>query len=51
MDIIETAVLGGTFDPVHNGHLAIAKDLLDRELAQEVMFVPSARPPHKSGKK
>ena len=51
MDIIETAVLGGTFDPVHNGHLAIARDLLERELVQEVMFIPSARPPHKTDKK
>ncbi|EDM27161.1 nicotinate (nicotinamide) nucleotideadenylyltransferase [Lentisphaera araneosa HTCC2155] len=51
MEIIETAVLGGTFDPVHKGHLALAHDILERELAQEVMFVPSARPPHKSGQK
>ncbi|WDE97820.1 nicotinate (nicotinamide) nucleotide adenylyltransferase [Lentisphaera profundi] len=51
MEIIETAVLGGTFDPIHQGHIALAYDILERELAQEVMFVPSARPPHKSEKK
>ena len=51
MEIIETAVLGGTFDPVHKGHLALAYDILERELAQEVMFVPCARPPHKNSQK
>jgi nicotinate-nucleotide adenylyltransferase len=51
VEVIETAILGGTFDPIHEGHLAMAHDILERELAQEVIFVPSARPPHKSGKK
>jgi nicotinate-nucleotide adenylyltransferase len=40
-------ILGGTFDPVHLGHLALATEalsLLDLEL---VLFVPNADPPHK----
>ena len=50
VEIIETAVLGGTFDPIHKGHLAMARHILESGLAQEVIFVPSARPPHKAGK-
>jgi nicotinate-nucleotide adenylyltransferase len=41
------AVFGGTFDPVHNGHLYIAGELLRRGLADEVLFVPACKPPHK----
>jgi len=41
------AVFGGTFDPVHNGHLLIAGDLLRRELVDEVLFVPARVAPHK----
>ncbi|KAF0188371.1 MAG: nicotinate/nicotinamide nucleotide [Desulfobulbaceae bacterium] len=41
-------LLGGTFDPVHNGHLQLAE--ISRELChlQEVWFVPAAIPPHKN---
>ena len=43
-------VLGGTFDPVHNGHLAIAQ-LVRRELdLTEVLLVPAPRPWMKDGK-
>ena len=40
-------IFGGTFDPVHNGHLHVAHEarrLLDLE---RILFVPAARPPHK----
>lgn len=40
-------ILGGTFDPVHLGHLALAREAV-RELDLEfVLFVPNADPPHK----
>ena len=42
-----TAVFGGTFDPIHNGHLFIAGEVIRRELATEVLFVPAGTPPHK----
>lgn len=40
-------VLGGTFDPVHNGHLRLAVDLQAMLALQEVRLIPSARPPHR----
>jgi len=42
------AVFGGSFDPVHNGHIALAQALVDRGDVVEVLFVPCRRPPHKS---
>lgn len=41
------AVLGGSFDPVHEGHLAMAKHVLKLKLADEVWFMPAARNPLK----
>lgn len=40
-------VLGGTFNPVHLGHLVIAQDALEHFELSKVMFIPCARPPHK----
>jgi len=42
-------IFGGTFDPVHNGHLVIARAVFEAEHLDRVVFVPSARPPHKGG--
>jgi nicotinate-nucleotide adenylyltransferase len=42
-----TAVFGGTFDPIHKAHLALADKVLEMDLADEIMFVPAAKPPHK----
>ena len=41
------AVFGGSFDPIHNGHIYIAGEVLRRDLAEEVLFVPAKLPPHK----
>ena len=40
-------VLGGTFDPVHYGHLALAKETAERLDFAEVCFVPANVPPHR----
>ena len=42
-------LLGGTFDPVHNGHLAVA-DYVQKVLGLDaIWFIPAAQPPHKTG--
>lgn len=41
------AILGGSFDPVHLGHVAMAQHLLDHELAEEIRVIPAWRSPHK----
>lgn len=40
---------GGTFDPVHIGHLINARDALEQGVLDEVVWVPCARSPHKAG--
>jgi len=40
-------ILGGTFDPVHNGHLAVAEAAQKAFSLDAVVFVPAALPPHK----
>ena len=46
-DIQRIGVLGGTFNPVHAGHLILAQDACDLFGLQQVLFIPSAQPPHK----
>ena len=45
---MRTAFFGGTFDPIHNGHLALAREVLNRGLADRILLVPAATPPHKN---
>lgn len=40
-------VLGGSFDPPHLGHLAIASEAFHAQRLERVLFVPAAAPPHK----
>lgn len=43
-------ILGGTFDPPHVGHLALAQEVYVRLGLDRVWFVPAGEPPHKAGK-
>lgn len=45
------AILGGTFDPFHNGHLNIAYESIYKLGLDEIVFMPAGNPPHKSDKK
>ncbi|HUY79481.1 MAG TPA: nicotinate-nucleotide adenylyltransferase [Ktedonobacterales bacterium] len=42
-------VLGGTFDPPHIGHLALAQEVYARRALDRVWFLPTGSPPHKQG--
>ncbi len=44
-------LFGGTFDPLHNGHLIAAREAAEKLGAAKVLLIPSARPPHKSDAK
>ena len=41
-------LFGGTFDPVHTGHLIIAQSVRENLDIDTIIFIPSARPPHKN---
>lgn len=41
-------LMGGSFDPIHLGHIAIAGEARDALQLSHVLFLPSGRPPHKA---
>ncbi|MEW6165663.1 MAG: nicotinate-nucleotide adenylyltransferase [Pseudomonadota bacterium] len=41
-------ILGGTFDPAHNAHLALARAARDRLGLAEVVWIPAGQPPHRT---
>ena len=44
---MRTGILGGTFDPIHDGHVAAARAAMECAHLDRVLFVPSAEPPHR----
>jgi nicotinate-nucleotide adenylyltransferase len=44
-------VMGGTFDPIHHGHLVAASEVADSFALDEVIFVPTGQPWQKNGRK
>jgi len=44
---MKLGILGGTFNPIHLGHLRIAEEVRDRLGLDQVLFMPAATPPHK----
>jgi nicotinate-nucleotide adenylyltransferase len=47
MNLKRLALYGGTFDPVHHGHLLLARDALEELELDRVVFVPAGLSPHK----
>ena len=45
---MKLAIFGGTFDPIHEGHLAVARAAAERFGLGRVLLVPAAHPPHKT---
>jgi nicotinate-nucleotide adenylyltransferase len=45
---VNIALFGGTFDPIHSGHLRAAKAAARKLKLDQVLFIPSGRPPHKT---
>src|SRR6185295_4732710 len=48
--IFRLGIFGGSFDPVHYGHLLLAECCREQCRLDEVWFVPAAVPPHKQGR-
>ena len=40
-------ILGGTFDPIHYGHLRLAEEMLELAGLQQIRFIPTGNPPHR----
>lgn len=47
----QIGILGGTFDPIHKGHIALALNAKKKFELDEVWMMPSPNPPHKAEKK
>jgi nicotinate-nucleotide adenylyltransferase len=46
---VKLAIFGGTFDPIHEAHLAVAREAAGRFQLDRVLLIPAAHPPHKAG--
>ena len=48
---MKTGLFGGTFDPIHNGHIKVAQAAKNSLGLDRVIFIPAGAPPHKTDKK
>jgi nicotinate-nucleotide adenylyltransferase len=46
---LRLAIFGGTFDPIHEAHLAVARAAAESCRLDRILFVPAEHPPHKAG--
>lgn len=46
---MKIGIVGGTFDPIHNGHLMLGAYAYDNFQLDKIWFMPNGNPPHKSG--
>jgi nicotinate-nucleotide adenylyltransferase len=47
VDLKKIGIFGGTFDPIHHGHLILARDAIETLPLDRVIFIPAALSPHK----
>lgn len=45
---MKVAIFGGTFDPIHRGHVEVAKAAADEFRLDRILFIPTGHPPHRS---
>lgn len=48
---LRIGISGGTFDPIHMGHLIIAEDIREKFSLDKIVFIPTGNPPHKNVRK
>lgn len=44
---LPVGILGGTFDPIHYGHLRLAEEMLEQADLGKILFIPAGTPPHR----
>ncbi len=47
LSIAPVGILGGTFDPIHFGHLRLAEEMLELANLRQIRFIPAGTPPHR----